>query len=138
MSFHCDHTRYDGLFPWCRTCCNGRPIYQDEAAKARYAAQRQLRRHYLKAAVLAWYSDTDVPSCRCCGATSNLFLDHKYGDGAEHRAMLGDPSYGGWRIYVFLIELNFPAGYQVLCRNCNTSKGTGPACHIHHHTKAAA
>jgi hypothetical protein len=26
----------------------------------------------------------------------------------------------------------------VLCRNCNTSKGTGPACHIHHHTKAAA
>ncbi len=138
IQFHCDHTRHDGLFPWCRGCCNNRPIYHDAASKTRYAMQRQIRRHYLAAAVFAWYSDTDVPSCACCGTTTRLVLDHKYGDGAEHRAMFGDPHFGGWRFYAWLIELGFPAGYQVLCRPCNISKSTGPACHIHHHQKAAA
>ena len=64
--------------------------------------------------------------CACCKITHEQFftIDHINGGGNAHRKSLGS----WWRFYRSLKEDNFPAGYQVLCFNCNKNKGTKPAC----------
>ena len=60
------------------------------------------------------------PVCSCCGENKVEFLgiDHINGHGNEHRK-----SMKGTNIYRWLIKNDFPEGYQVLCHNCNLSKG---------------
>jgi hypothetical protein len=62
---------------------------------------------------------------RRCGESEVEFLgiDHIDGDGAQHRREVR-PS----RIYLWLIKHKFPAGIQILCHNCNLSKGYYGAC----------
>jgi hypothetical protein len=63
--------------------------------------------------------------CSCCGETEEKFLtlDHIHNDGAAHRRhMNGDRRYRGTSIYGWLIRNRFPAGFQVLCFNCNCGK----------------
>lgn len=59
--------------------------------------------------------------CRRCGLSGIrvLTIDHLHDDGAVHRkkGLLGSKF---WR---WLINSNFPEGYQVLCMNCNFAKG---------------
>lgn len=57
--------------------------------------------------------------CNCCGETEVKFLeiDHVDNNGAEHRQMLGKLS-----IYVWIVNNNFPANFQILCANCNVGK----------------
>mgnify|MGYP000712282206 CR=1 FL=1 len=59
--------------------------------------------------------------CSCCGETEVLFLsiDHVNNDGNVRRQEKGN-SYR--RLYSWLIKNNFPAGYQLLCTNCNHGK----------------
>ena len=87
-------------------------------------------RKRLRAAVLGHYGQV----CACCGSTARLTIDHVNGDGAEHRAQLGND--GGWRFYLWLIRHGFPPGFQSLCFPCNQSKGIGQRCQLDH-TKAA-
>ena len=58
--------------------------------------------------------------CACCGETEADFLqvDHVNNDGVEHRKSV--PSN---RLYRWLIRNNFPPDFQILCSNCNLSKG---------------
>lgn len=55
--------------------------------------------------------------CNCCGETEKAFLslDHIFGGGAEHRREMknGNP------IAKWLKDHCYPAGFQVLCMNCN-------------------
>jgi hypothetical protein len=67
--------------------------------------------------------------CACCGETELAFLtiDHIDGNGAEHRReMAGETglaySQAGARTYRWLRSNNYPAGFQVLCANCNCGK----------------
>jgi hypothetical protein len=68
--------------------------------------------------------------CVCCGETEPMFLtiDHVEGDGAEHRAQLSpkdDGRLGGGKglvLYRWLVRHRFPAGFQILCYNCNTGR----------------
>lgn len=66
--------------------------------------------------------------CACCGETELVFLtiDHVENDGAEHRREMagesGNYSQAGTRTYRWLRERNYPAGFQVLCANCNYGK----------------
>lgn len=55
-----------------------------------------------------------------CGVTAieHLTIDHIDGGGTKERAKVG----GGCRFYYWLIRSGFPAGYQVLCWNCNFKK----------------
>ncbi len=61
--------------------------------------------------------------CACCGDCHEVFLniDHVNNDGAAHRraALKGK---GGESLYRWLKKQGFPAGYQVLCFNCNFAK----------------
>lgn len=72
------------------------------------------------------------PKCACPGCTETntkfLTIDHTNADGAAHRKKLGN--IGGNQFYRWLKNNNYPDGYQVLCYNCNVSRGTGK-CPVH-------
>ncbi len=76
--------------------------------------------------VLSHYSG-GVPSCACCKETHIEFLsiDHIGGNGRQHRETLQQ---SGTNIYHFLKKNGFPAGYRVLCHNCNQSIGLYGYC----------
>ena len=65
--------------------------------------------------------------CACCGTTDNLTLDHIEPERRKNCR--------GWdpiAAYKKVIDDGFPAGYQILCKPCNTSKGTLKACTLIH------
>jgi len=74
--------------------------------------------------VLAHYSAGTL-KCACCSEQTYEFLsiDHILGGGTAHRRKLGSKY-----IYSWLIQQNFPPGYQVLCHNCNMAKAFYKKC----------
>lgn len=87
-------------------------------------------RQKIRAEVLAAYGDG---YCACCGESNQEFLtiDHIANDGAEHRRTIWGKSRNGSgsALYRWLKNQNFPAGYQVLCYNCNCGKAkSGGVC----------
>lgn len=89
--------------------------YQKNRAK-RIAAAKQ-RFQALKEAAYRAYGGY---RCVCCGETHSAFLsiDHVNNDGCKHRKTIGR----GSNIYAWLSANGFPAGFQVLCHNCNHGK----------------
>ena len=63
--------------------------------------------------------------CSCCGITEPKFLaiDHINGNGNTHRKEIGHIRIGLW-----LKRNNYPAGFQVLCHNCNMAKAFWKIC----------
>jgi len=59
--------------------------------------------------------------CACCGETEPLFLemDHIKNDGHKHRKDIGTSAKA---LVYWLIQNDFPEGYQILCANCNQGK----------------
>lgn len=74
---------------------------------------RQAKRQALKEEVFAAYGGYQ---CACCGTQIRQFLtiDHVNNDGGKHRREIGSKTIHRW-----LRKHNFPAGFQVLCFNCN-------------------
>ena len=65
--------------------------------------------------------------CACCGISEIIFLtlDHIAENGAAHRKELigkGIKQVHGYKLYLHLRADGFPAGFQVLCYNCNSAK----------------
>lgn len=65
--------------------------------------------------------------CACCGEAERAFLtiDHIFNDGAKHRRSMGYSGNGEGASSATLSWLKkhgFPAGFQVLCSNCNFGK----------------
>lgn len=62
--------------------------------------------------------------CACCAEDepSVLTIDHIHNNGGEHRKALGGRRFSGQKFYIWLRRNGFPAGYQVLCWNCNIGK----------------
>lgn len=58
--------------------------------------------------------------CACCDEERIQFLgiDHIDGGGNKHRKEIGNRT-----IYEWLRSKKYPKGFQVLCHNCNLSKG---------------
>lgn len=71
-----------------------------------------------RGAVLTYYGG----KCECCGEEALEFLeiDHKNGDGAVHRQVIGNASRD---MAKWAIENDFPDTFRVLCRNCNAARG---------------
>ena len=61
-----------------------------------------------------------VIECACCGEKEIDFLslDHIYNNGAKHRKKVGKTISFKW-----IMKNNFPPIFQLLCMNCNFSKG---------------
>lgn len=60
--------------------------------------------------------------CSCCGESQFEFLsiDHINNNGSEHRK---DIKKSGTHFYKWIIDNNYPDDLQILCLNCNLSKG---------------
>lgn len=90
-----------------------------EANALRYRSQqreyRMAQRLQKRDAVLSAYGG----KCECCGEAEPLFLtiDHIHGNGAEHRRQIGKTDMWKW-----LYSQGFPAGYRILCFNCNAGR----------------
>lgn len=71
--------------------------------------------------------------CNCCGVTESVWLtvDHIDGKGADHRRALTGKNLGAGsqNIYRWLRKNGFPAGFQILCWNCNWAKSHGGCPH---------
>ena len=78
------------------------------------------RRRDAKKKVLDYYGN----ACNHCGFDNILALqiDHIGNNGAEERKSLGSKNFSGWRFYEYLINNDYPDGYQTLCANCNMIK----------------
>jgi len=69
------------------------------------------------------------PFCGCCGESTLEFLtlDH-----IDDRKNDGGVRVGGDRVgqvlYAWLIRMNFPRGFRVLCYNCNCARGARGYC----------
>lgn len=87
------------------------PACRDAALKE----QRDVARRALRMKALRAYGGPE-PACACCGEREPLFLalDHVNGGGRRQRKELGGGGYWSW-----LRKNSYPAGFRVLCHNCN-------------------
>lgn len=90
---------------------------------------RQIKKDYtdkIKLEVFQYYSKAKIPFCACPSCKIKIFrfltIDHINGGGNKHRKRIKGTMYN------WLIKKKFPAGYCVLCYNCNFSKKTGNMC----------
>ena len=109
-------------------------LHRDRQNPTWLAAERKRGREYwrdLRHEVIMAYGGY---KCACCGETEPKFLsiDHVFNDGAAHRRALGYKGNGkgaSSRTLKWLKEHGFPAGYQMLCMNCNFGKArNGGVC----------
>jgi hypothetical protein len=76
-------------------------------------------------------SNSNVPCCNCCGQNSHtefLAIDHIAGkkqmDSEPELRKIGYSSkLDGSTLVKWIIDNDFPVGFQILCTNCNTAKG---------------
>lgn len=100
---------------------NRKAYYQSHKGDER--VRGRARHAALRMEVLQHYGG----QCACCGETEPRFLgiDHINGGGSAHRKTIG---LSGKSIYYWLKNNGFPAGFQVLCHNCNSAKGRYGIC----------
>lgn len=99
---------------WCQLCYDGRnEWYATSDYRDRYI---DIRADH-KIQVFENYGN----KCSCCGENEHWFLtiDHINGDGNKHRKEIGKAGSG---FYKWLIDNQFPDGFQLLCHNCNMGK----------------
>ena len=117
----------DGHLNQCKLCHNaiGRKRYH--ASWTKQQSRRNAKHIKLKMDALLFYGRI----CGCCGEDEQSFLtiDHVCNDGAEHRKQRGVGS--GHNFYQWLKNNKYPAGFQVLCMNCNFSKYTNGGSCVH-------
>lgn len=87
--------------------------------------RRKIRDKDRKIKVFSHYSE-GVISCACCNESTLEFmsLDHVNNDGYIHRKEVGN----GQKLYRWIINNNYPKGFQILCMNCNFAKGQFKIC----------
>lgn len=114
----------DNIYPyskWIRSC---RKCFNSDAKRRRkighYSARGFVKlkiealSHYSAALECAWCKIDDL---------TVLSIDHINNHGAEHRKeILNDAHAGGVTFYRWLKKNNWPAGFQVLCMNCQWIK----------------
>ena len=94
---------------------------QTNEQKASKVAVNKARRQRLRIEAVKHYGG----KCACCGESEMNFLciDHVGGGGNAHRKVISTKSIGEW-----LYANDYPAGFQVLCHNCNMAEGIYGIC----------
>ncbi len=116
----CENRRADTSKKLCESC---RATWAQYSKNQRARVKEQVFDHY------GW-------SCQCCGEGHRSFLsiDHVRGGGSKHLGSNGRRLLGHF-LYKWLVDHNFPAGFQTLCHNCNFSKGHSPDGECEHQRK---
>jgi hypothetical protein len=90
--------------------------------------------------VLQYYSKhlskSNIPCCNCCGLNSHiefLTVDHIAGrqemdSKPELKKLKYISKLSGTALVIWIIKNNFPKGFQILCHNCNQTKGYYGQC----------
>jgi hypothetical protein len=90
--------------------------------------------------VLQYYSKhlskSNTPCCNCCGLNSHiefLTVDHIAGrqemdSEPELKKLKYMSKLSGTALVIWIIKNNFPKGFQILCHNCNQTKGYYGKC----------
>ena len=90
--------------------------------------------------VLQYYSKrlskSNIPCCNCCGLNSHiefLTVDHIEGrqemdSEPELKKLKYMSKLSGTALVIWIIKNNFPKGFQILCHNCNQTKGYYGQC----------
>lgn len=93
--------------------------YVDKSRVRQVKHERAIRREVL---------DRLGGKCACCGESHYEFLaiDHVHGGGSAHRRQIGVPS--GQAFVRWIYRNNYPAGFRVLCHNCNSALGYHGHC----------
>ena len=76
-------------------------------------------------------SNSDIPCCNCCGLNDYLdflAIDHVLGkkqmDSVHELVKIGYSSkLKDSKLYQWIVDNDFPDGFQILCHNCNFAKG---------------
>lgn len=100
------------------------PYWKSLSTKERMPLHFKLNRRLVKSQVFTKLGG----SCSCCGATDEHFLnlDHVQDNGSTHRKESGGSSLG---VYRAVLKEGVPRDrYQLLCYNCNCSKGHLGCC----------
>lgn len=113
---------------WTRSHWYTRQYICRACRQARDAPSRRLAKQRYKLRVLSHYGGTP-PVCadpyhiheKPFGLVDALSIDHVEGGGAAHRRSLGKGKEGS-QFYTWLVAQGFPAGFQVLCMNCQWLK----------------
>ena len=107
----------------CKACELDRQAAYYQRHKERKKIHFAARYIALKDSVFAAYGGY---KCACCGETEPTFLtiDHIGDNGSYHRREMSKAgedyrSATGYKTYCWIIRNGFPAGFQVLCANCN-------------------
>ncbi len=82
--------------------------------------KRKYRDRQMKIEVFTHYSQ-GTPNCVCCNETiiEFLSLDHINNDGAKDRSK----GLTGTNMYRYVKKTGYPKHFQVMCHNCNQSRG---------------
>ena len=90
--------------------------------------------------VLQYYSkhlsNSNIPCCNCCGEDSHiefLTIDHIAGKEEmntepELKELKYTSKLSGTSLVIWIKKNNFPKGFQILCHNCNQTKGYYGKC----------
>jgi hypothetical protein len=76
----------------------------------------------VRMAVLEHYGG-DPPRCACCGESQLDFLAVDHIQGGGKREIKALKTKAGTQFYQWIVKHDYPPRYQVLCHNCNMSKG---------------
>lgn len=115
----------DGCQRWCKACQRDSVVAYWKTPRFKQLKRSSSARHRLrlKFDVAAHYSSgPPVCACRGCGVSDIEFLsiDHIAGGGTKHRK---ETKIVGTGMYRWLKLNGFPAGYRILCHNCNQARG---------------
>lgn len=100
-------------------------IQNNPELKKRKNKNNKIWRDKIKLKILIRYGG-NPPKCACCEEKQIKFLtiDHINNDGANHRKKIGR----GSKIYFWLYKKKIMSNIQILCFNCNASKGIYGEC----------
>jgi hypothetical protein len=136
--FVSNRARSNGIATYCRKC--DWPANREIRKRYRETVPNMIkksagntyrkRRIRLKYTVMSYYSKCD-PECACPGCKDKhmefLTMDHIDGGGTKARRE-GIIKRGSTEFYKWLIDNDYPGGFQVLCFNCNFGKHVCGIC----------
>jgi len=111
------YSKAQTLSSYCKKCSLAIKRYRRRNKLGYYKEESKNKNLKLKLKIINHYSDNGT--CEKCGFRDwrALSIDHIAGNGAEHRKTIP-----GNKLYRWLIKNNFPAGFQILCMNCQFIK----------------